>query len=158
MAAPTPSTRTPPSISPMKDGFDTFITFEGNDTAALWEKTQGVTPPGFDGGPAISTDTMWNEQYMTKRARALKTMTEASATYAYDPSTLDDIEALINTETTVTVRFPDGSSWCFYGYLRVFKPNELREGEQPTAVGTIEVTNVDPETGEEAAPVYTGAA
>ena len=43
----------------------------------------------------------------------------------------------------ITVTFPDGSTWAFWGYMRVFEPDALTEGEMPTATVTITPTNED---------------
>ena len=166
MAAPTASTRLTPATLPMPNGFSTLITFAAAPSIALWEKTAGVTPPGLDGGAPVTTDTMLHTRYLTKRPRALIEQTESQMTVAYHPSQLTQVLGLINQETTITVKFPgltagansngggNGGSWAFYGYLRSFKPNECKEGEQPTAVCVIQPTHWDPTNNTEEGPVY----
>jgi len=70
-------------------------------------------------------------------------MTEASCTVTYDPAVYDEIVALLNVETTITVFFADGSTLAFYGFLRTFTPGECVEGSQPDAAITIQPTNRD---------------
>jgi hypothetical protein len=156
MALVTTVRQTPAGIK-LDDGFPTKIAFERDPDVSFWEKS--VQPPGFDGGDPIDTTTMHNTSYRTMSSRRLKTMTEATLTVAYDPAVYTQINNnLINQEGSVTVRFPDGSTLDFFGYLQTFEPSEVTEGEQPEAEITIAVTNQDPVTGAETAPVITSVA
>lgn len=152
-AAPTPSTRTTPGGIKLKDGFSTKITFAADTDVSFWEKT--VKPPGIDGGDAIEQTTMHNIAWRDMAPRQLRTLTESTTEVAYDPKVYTQIVELINRETTITVRFPDGSTLAFYGFLKGFEANDLSEGEQPTATVTIVPTNFDPTNDVEAAPVLT---
>jgi hypothetical protein len=156
MAAPTPGTRTDPVGIKIDDGFSTLISFAADPDVSFWEKT--VTPPGIDGGDAIETETMHNDVWRTRVSRSLKTLTDAETTVAYDPAVFTQIVALCNVETTITIHFSDGSTYCFYGYLRTFEPGEISEGEQPEATVTITPTNYDPVNHVEAGPVLTSVA
>lgn len=151
MPAPTPTARTTPTGSRLDDGYQTLITFATEPAVKLWEKT--VTPPGIDGGDPIDTTTQHNEEWKTQDAPGLKMMTGSSFTAAYDPAVFDDIVALINVHTTITITFPDGSTLAFFGWLRSFEPDGMSEGEQPEATVNIEAANQDA-TGAEQAPVY----
>lgn len=142
MAAPSPTARGTPSGRMLKDGYRCLITFASNPTIEFWEKS--VTPPGFDGGDKIDITTMHNNDYRTFAPRALITLMESSFTAAYDPAVLTSIEGLINRRDTVTIRFSDGSTWSFYGFLKSFAPQEVSEGEQPAAQCSIEPINMDP--------------
>jgi len=153
MGAPTPTARGVPLGRWLGDGFRTLINFAENPTVSLWEKS--VQPPGLDGGDAVETTTMHNVNYRTMSSRFLKTMTESSVMAAYDPQVYDQLVALINVETTITVHMPNGGSLAFFGFLRTFEPAEHVEGTQPEATCTFTPTNVDPADGTEAAPVYT---
>ena len=147
MTAPVASVRVNPQGIKLDDGFPTFIVFAADPDVSLWEKT--VKPPGLDGGDPIDTTTMLNDNLRTFASRSLKTMTPMTTTMAYDPKVFSQLLTLINVETTITVRFPNGDTLAFYGYLRSFEPNEISEGEQPTASVTIQPTNQDPTTGNE---------
>jgi len=155
MAAPTPTVRQTPGGIKLDDGFSTKYTFAADPDLEIWEKS--VTPPGYDGGDAIDTSTMWNTKLRTFNPRKLMTMTEGSFEGAYDPTCYTSILALINVETTVTVTFPDGSTVAFFGYLKTFKPNACEDGTQPTAACTIQPTNQD-SSGAEQDPVVTSVA
>lgn len=156
MAAPAPTVRQSPSGIKLKDGFPTKITFATKPAISLWEKT--VTPPGIDGGDAIEQTTMHNTAWRTMAARQLKTLTESSFTAAYDPICFTDLLALINFETTITVTFPDGTTYAFFGYLRTFEPQEVSEGAQPEANCSITPTNFDPAGKVEAGPALASVA
>lgn len=156
MAAPVPTARGTPSGIKLDDGFRTLVTFATNPTIGFWEKA--VTPPGLDGGTEIDTTTMHNITYRTNAPRQLKRMTPFSMRAAYDPLVYTTMLSLINVETTVTVRFPDGSTLAFYGFLMNFQPDQLVEGTQPEATLTVVPTNQDPVTGAEEAAVLTNVA
>lgn len=145
--------RATPVGTALDDGYQTLIAFAADPDVSFWEKT--VTPPGIDGGDKIDTTTMHNTTWRTGAARALKTLTSSSITATYDPKVYDQIVALVNVETQITVHFPDGSTLDFYGYLKSFTPSEHSEGEQPECEIEIEPTNVNPSTGSEAGPTFT---
>ncbi len=147
----TPTARQTPSGIHLEDGHGTLVTFAADPDVSLWEKN--VTPPGVDGGDAIEQTTMHNTTWRPMAPRQLKTLTEFEMTCAYDPGVITQLVSLINVETTVTVTFNDGTTWAFYGFLKSFEPEELSEGEQPTASCTVVPTNRDPTTGAESGPV-----
>lgn len=153
MAPPATTARIAPAGIKLDDGFSTQVAFAKDANVSFWEKT--VQPPGLDGGDAIETTTMFNAAWRTMGARQLKTLTEASIVAAYDPDVYNNILALVNVEGDITVHFPDGSTLDFFGYLRVFEPQDCEEGAQPEANITIQPTNFDPVNFVEAAPVLT---
>lgn len=141
MAAPTPTTRATPAGIKLEDGYSTLYTFALDANIELWEKT--VKPPGLDGGDAIDTTTMHNVDLRTFSPRNLVTMTEGTFKAAYDPVVYTSVLQAVNRRDTVTARFPDGSTVAFYGYLRMFEPDEHQEGTMPEATVTIQPTNWD---------------
>ncbi len=153
MAAPVATTRQTPAGIKLADGYQSLITFANDPDISIWEKS--ITPPAVDGGDTIEQTTMHNSVWRTMKPRALATLADSTFTGAYDPDIYDEILAILNQEDTVTVTFPDGSTLAFFGYLRLFTPNELTEGEQPDAVVTITPTNIDPATQNEEGPVMT---
>jgi len=156
MVAPSASARTTPTGDMLENGFSTLITIASDVDIDFWEKT--VQPPGLDGGDSVDVTTMHNTTWRTRAPSALVDLTESTATAAYDPAVYDQIVAIINTETTITITFPDGSTLAFYGYLRTFEPGDNAEGENPEATVTITPTNRDLSTGTEEEPVYTAPA
>jgi len=142
-------------MAQMNDGYQTLVSFAADPTVLFYEKS--VTPPGVDGGGEVDTTTMLNSTYRTRSPKALITMSNASMTVAYDPATYPEILALVNTNTLVTVTFPDGATLAFWGWLNTFTPGECQEGEQPTADIEIIASNVNG-SGVETAPVHTPAA
>lgn len=155
MAAPATTTRIDPTDFGRKlaDGYSTKIAFSVNPKIEFWEKTVGA--PGTDGGDAIDTTTMFNSTWRTMAARSLKTLKEFTVTAAYDPEVMEQINAIINVEGSVTINYPDGSTYDFFGYLRDTDPDQLEEGTQPEMTLTIQPTNYDPVNCVEAAPVMT---
>lgn len=152
MSAPTHTARPTPSGQPMRDGYQTLVAFAANPNVLFWEK--GVTPPGIDGGDNIEASTMHNTLWMTFGTPALQTLTDSEIRAAYDPALFDDILALVNVETVITIHFPDASKYSFYGRLRSFTPDELVSGTQPECTIVVAATNWDPSANTEEAPVY----
>lgn len=152
MGSPTTTARGTPLGARLLDGYRTTIAFAANTTVSLWEKT--IKPPGLDGGEAIDTTTMLTNTYRQRTSRALKTLTDVSGTFGYDPRVYYELISLINLESSITIHFPDLSSLDFFGFLRSMEPNENAEGAFPELRCTITCTNTDPADGSEAGPVY----
>jgi len=151
MADPSPTARTTPGGINLQDGYSTKITLAADSDISFWEKT--VTPPGIDGGDAIEQTTMHNTTWRTFRPRSLATLTECVLTALYDPDVYDEILAVLNKETTITVTFSDGSTLAFFGYLRLFELGDHVEGDPPECTITIQPTNYDATNDVEAGPV-----
>jgi hypothetical protein len=156
MAAPTPTTRVSPTGIKLGDGHSTLITMSLDTNIEIWERS--VTPPGIDGGDEIDVTTMHNTVWRQTHPRQLKTLTEFSFSGMYDPIVYTSILAMINRKQTFTVRFPDGTTLAFYGFLKSFQPSELVEGSTPEATFTVVPTNADPTSGAEEAPVLASVA
>jgi len=135
----------------MDDGFATLITFSEDSDVQLWEKE--VTPPGVEGGGENDTTTMQNTAWRTRSPKQLKTLSNAELVAAYDPAVYDEIVSMCNTNQQITVTFPDNSTLVFWGWIDMFTPNRIVEGEQPTANVTIVPSNQN-DSGAEVAPVY----
>lgn len=153
MAAPVTTARPTPTGDRMDDAFKTVVALSQDPDIKIWEKT--VKPPGADGGEAIPTTTMHNEDYRTFAARALKTMTDGSVKFAYDPAATAQIEAIINVEGSITIHFPNGGTLDFFGFARVVAYDDMAEGTQPEGTLTLTPTNWDPDNKVEEGPVYT---
>jgi hypothetical protein len=147
------TTRLPPDGRHLTDGYQSLIAFAAAPDVALWEKA--VTPPGFEGGDPVPTQTQHNILFRTKASRKLIDMTNGSFSAAYDPKVYSSILSLINVETLITWHFPNGATLDAYGYLKSAVPGPLVEGEPPELNAEIIITNVNPSTGAETAPVYT---
>ncbi len=154
MAAPTPTARATPSGVMLEEGFKCLITFARRTNICIWEKT--VKPTGIDGGDKIDITTMHNTRTKTFAPRTLYMPTDGSIKVAYDAKAKNDIKnILINAEDTITETYPDGSTYCYYGYLKSFEPSEFSEGEFPEADVVIVQTNWDPTNNVEAEAVLT---
>jgi len=142
----------------LTDGHQTLVTFDalGSGVTILLKETE-VTPPGIDSGGENDTTTMRNETWRTKQPKALKTLTDGSCVFQYDPGIYDQILTIIGVNGLITVQFSDESTLVFYGWLNNFTPNACVEGAMPTANGTFICSNQD-DDGTETAPVYAAAA
>jgi hypothetical protein len=149
MASPTKIARVDPTGIHLDDGHSTKIALQNDANINFWEKI--VAPPGLDGGDAIDISTMFNSTYRTFAPRSLVTMTDTTITAAYDPILYDEILAQLNLQQSITVTFPDGSTLSFFGFVRLFEPQDNEEGTQPEASITITPTNYDPVNRVEAA-------
>jgi hypothetical protein len=154
MAAPATTARGTPAGIKLKEGQGNSIAFSRRPTVSFWEVT--IKPSGIDGGDGVEQTTQLNVAWHTMAPRILKTLTPCTVNAAYDPNVYNDILTyLVNQEGSVTIRFTDGSTLDFFGYLQKFEPEDLKEGEQPRASITIVPTNFDPANRVEAAPVLT---
>jgi hypothetical protein len=155
--APSATARATPGGIMLEQGLPTLITLAGDTDISFWEVS--VTPPGIDGGDMVSLKTMHSVRWHGKAPRVLLEMTDLSITAGYDPGILSQIIALINVKTTVTVEFPEGTTWAAYGVLRVWEPQEITGDEDfPKANITISFTNRDPVTGAEEGPILVNVA
>jgi hypothetical protein len=138
----------------LKFGHGTTYSFESNPSLVLPEKD--ITPFGITAGNSIDTTTMRNDTYMTKIPQRLLEGEESTVTVTYDPAYLSDIVALLRDNQLITITFPDGSTWAFYGWVNNFTPDTINETDQPTATITV-IPSFETDAGVETAPVYTAA-
>lgn len=153
--APSPTPRVAPTARQLPEGYQALITFAANTSIEFFEMT--IKPPGMDGGEPIKTTTQFNLTYHTKAPQHLIDMEPFETTVAYDPDVIPQIRALINVPTTVTIRYPSSDTDCFYGWMKSFKPGDLKIGEMPTATIEVVPSNYDASGHVEAGPVYTPA-
>ena len=154
MAVPSPVGRADPVGTKIADGFSSKITITSDPNIDFWEKQ--VTPPAVEGGDPVEQTTMFNSTWRTALPPDLKSLESVTATVAYDPEVYNQIIAIINANTTITVTWPDGSTLAFFGWLRRFEPAALVDADQPEATVTFEVSNLDPsDVRIEAGPVMT---
>ena len=138
-------------MSILEDGLSPLISLANLPAIKLCEKT--VTPPGVDGGGSNDLTSMKNAVWRTFAPKRLKTLTEASASVFYDPAVYPEVVAQANINQLITVTFSDGSKVTFFGWLNTFTPDEVSEGEAPTAAITFIPSNRDL-AGAEVGPVY----
>jgi len=156
MAAPTPTARVTPSGIMLRRGWKTLITFALDTDISIWEKS--VQGAGQTIGDKIDITTMWNNDYKTSAPPALIEGTECKVTFAYDPACKSQIEAILGVPTTITERSPDGSTYCYYGYLQDVEWGENQIDEFPEGTMTVVQTNSDHVNNVEAGPVLTSVA
>lgn len=133
------------------DGFQTEVSFSLNPTLKIWTKT--VKPPGISGGGAIQTTTMRNTRIRTKAPKQLYEITPGEIKGAYDPAVIEEIIDMLQVLQLITVTFADNSTQAFWGWLEEFQPDDISEGEQPTATVKFECSGED-DSAVETAPVY----
>lgn len=157
MTAPSPTARGTPSGLQLENSHPVFVTLGKDPTIGFWEKE--LQPPGYEGGDPIDRTTQFNTKFRTKAPRYLIDVTNMKGKAAFDPLVYVNVKSAINRKDTITKTFADGSTICFYGYLKSFIPaNEPGDGTQPEADFEIVPTNVDPVTGAEESPVETNVA
>ncbi len=145
-------------MSFLTDGHQTIIAIASTPSGeSLLFREKEVTPPGVDGGGGNDVTNMRNEVWRTFRPKKLKTLTECSFTAHYDPAVYDQIVAMAQINTQITVTFSDGSTILFWGWLDKFVPNNCAEGAAPDAAMTIICSNQN-NSDEEVAPVYSAVA
>lgn len=156
MAAPTPTTRATPAGIMLRDGFSSKVTIGIDPDISVWEKT--AKPPGIDGGDAVDQTTMHNTDYTTSAPQYLKTLTESTFKFSYDPAIYTQLMAVINVRTTITQSFRDGTTVAYYGFVQKAEFDELVRGTQPEGTMTIMPTNWDHINSVEAGPTVTSVA
>lgn len=156
MSAPTNTVRGTPAGIKLKDGYQSTITFAANSTISFWEKE--ITPPGLDGGEKVPQTTLLNNTFRTFASRGLYELSDVTVKAAYDPIIYSNVASIINVEGSISVKWKDGSTLDFFGYLQKFMPDALADGTQPEASITIVCTNWDPVGKVEAGPVLTNVA
>lgn len=144
----------------LRDGLSTRVIFALNPFAAfLVEKV--VTPPGETGGGKIE---MTNMTWSAGQARGflpkqLYTQDDLTVVCQYDPEFYVASFLLLNQLITIT--FPDGSTFAFYGWAEETMPGENKEGENPTltlkicASNLTQTNNLNGNIWVYSAPVYT---
>lgn len=145
------------------DGFRSIIAMAALPGVFLREKE--VTPIGYEGGGGIETTTMRNapnglpvnpgQAVMSTRTfapKSLITISEMDFTAQYDPFVLGQILAVVNIIQLFTITFPDGATAAVYGWLDVFKPQALKEGDFPLASCKIIPTGTVPGSGGNVVP------
>lgn len=133
----------PPASFFLKNGFRSLISLDANPAIKLWEKS--LVPPGIDGGPLVPLGDMWNKKFRSFAPGDLATVTEARAVVAYDPAVVDEIQAVVNVESVVTIQFPNGKYWAAEGVLQKFTPGDMVDGIQPTALVVFAFLMQDPD-------------
>lgn len=123
------------------DGFSTRVSFALAPGLLIWEKR--VTPPGLDSGGPNDVTTMLNIRWRTRSPKKLITLTDMTFIGAYDPAAYEDILGILGENQIITIDWPDGDAYSFYGWLDKFIPGEIREGDQPEATVTICPSNHD---------------
>lgn len=139
----------------LDDGFPTVMTFAALPLVKLYEKT--IKPSGMTGGGPIDTTTMYNSLVRTTSPKSLYNVENIEFEAAYDPVVYNSIKtSLMQKNTLISVMFPNGDLWQFWGYLDEFIPGNMVEGEMPLAAVKVIASNVD-DQGAETPPVYTAA-
>lgn len=135
----------------LDDGFSTLITLENIPDIKLFEKE--VTPPALHAGGPIETTTMRNIAVRTAAPKKLKNLSPVTATCAYATDSIETIYAQLGVNQRITVTYPDGSRFRYWGWLDSFVPGSNKEGDQPTASVTFQPSMRD-NYGVEQAPEY----
>lgn len=144
--APVP---TPPQLpvggSYLVDGYQTLVTIASDINIYLWPTLEGgLKPGGLDTEGPIKIGTMHAKRMRIMAAKKLLTQQPTTMTCFYDPAVLTQILLSLGSQTTITITFPDGSTWAFFGYLNKFEPSDNKEGTAPTASCEIAAISRDP--------------
>ena len=148
-------------ICPLTDGQGTTIEFSIDTTLYFFPKN--LTPSGWDGGGPNDVTLLSNTKYMTMMPKTLKTITALSGEAAYSTQglktdgSIGSFAAMVNRNQQVTVTYPDGAQFTFWGYLDKLTPNQIVGGQQPTLTFTIQPTMWDSDLCQEADPNYAAA-
>jgi len=156
MVAPTPSVRVVPTSWKIDQGYRITITNSADTDVSLFEVE--VTPGGLDNGDPIDTSTQFNNKYHTRRPRALMKADGAKIKAQLAAGTRKQVDLLIGVEATITETYPDGSTYCYYGYFKSVKFDTFKEGEKPMCEVEVVETDWDYVNSVEAGAVFTAIA
>lgn len=144
-AAPVPTPPVLPNTTYMTDGYQTLFTFANNPAIGLWVTLEGgLKPGGLDTEGEIKIGTMHARRYRIKAAKKLLTHQPTTMTCFYSPAVLPALIAQLGLQTTITITFPDATTWAFFGYLNKFETSDNKEGVAPTATCEIIAISRDP--------------
>jgi hypothetical protein len=132
----------------MNDGFSTTITFDLGFT--FYEKE--ISPMGFS-VKGIDTTGMRNVGQETEVPATLVKDDDIEATIAYKAADKAIIRAAVGVIQEAVVDHSDGSTDTVTGFLKSFKPNPHKPGEQPTA-RIVFTPGGEDEDGNEIAPTF----
>ena len=135
-----------------KDGYQTLTTFALDANFKFWEKTN--KPIGVSSGGAIDTTTQHNTTVRTKHPKALIDITDSTMNGAWAHATYAEVMAMVGKNQQITTTFPDGSTTVWWGWIDAFEPDDMEEGEHPTASLTLMASNQDDACVEQV-PVHT---
>ena len=160
MAAPVKSSRITPTIQAMPDGYKSVVAFSLNPFICLWERA--ITFSGRDGGEPIPYSSMHSVDYLNFRPRALVKGTDLVMRCGYDPRAFNEgdasihqsLDAMLNTDQTITQFFPSGAWVAFFGWLRSAIYNEHTEGNPPEVTITVTPSFWDATNSVAAGPAY----
>lgn len=163
MAAPTVSARVLPNAPFMKEGFRVQLSFGLAPNFCLWEID--IKPPDIDGQEEIDTTTQFNAGGLVSGAvltpplrtfypRAVAKLSNVEGMYAYPSKAYEDVWLVLNVLQSITIHFPNGDQLVFWGHLKAFKPEALKEGDFPKANCAIVVDNWDPANNVQAVPIF----
>lgn len=155
MGNPTPGTRPAPTAWKVDQGYRIVVGNSRDPNINLWEIE--VTPSGDEGGDAINTSTQWNDVRHTKRPRALIDGQGGKITAQLAAGTRAELNAILNKEATITEFYPDGSTYCYFGYFKNAKFSSFKEGDKPTVEVEIVETDWDYVNHVESVPVFSPA-
>lgn len=142
MAAPATTVRATPNQVMLHEGYPIKVAF-ARASNICFEEIE-VQPMSLKSDP-INTTTQFNTLLDSKDAPAVGEAGDIVLTVSYAAEAWSDIwTKLFLQNGSVTVRYPDGTTIDFYGYLGVFEPQAQKRKEMPTAKITIVVTNWDP--------------
>lgn len=131
----THTTRQAPVGTPFDEGYQSLIAFAADPDLSFWETIVGA--PGMDGGDPVPTTTMHNTSLRTFAPRHLKTLTPFQVQGKFSSGTIDQVNALINSNGWMTVKWPDETEYSFVGIVKSFTPGAAQEGNP--LEGTLEI-------------------
>ena len=122
-------------------GHGTLITLENDPNIELWEIS--ITPPAVRLGDPVNANSHANDTYGQVAPRTLKKIDKVRAVVGYKTDSYSAIIAQLGVNQQITITFPDGKNFSFWGFLNDFEPEEFSSGEMPEATIVIYPSNRD---------------
>lgn len=146
---------------PLLDGQGLTVSFSIDTTIYFYPKN--LTPSGWDGGGPNDITLLANTTYHTMAPKKLKMITALTGEGAYSTAGLNtngDVGRfinMVNRNQEITVTYPDGASFTFWGYVDKIIPGQIVGGTQPTVTITIQPTMINNTDCSETGPTYVAA-
>ncbi len=126
----------------LKNGFKTLVTFSQVLFPDFYGEVE-VTPPGTSARGGIPQSTMRNILWTTQLPKGLKELQPLTMKVAYDTRLIPVLMTLVGVNQRVTIRWPDGATLSFWGWIDEATFDSMTEDNRPIYNLSVQTSNVN---------------